>query len=150
MPPQQTGGSVPVAHLRALIPASVMEFHIQRRWAISIFILLQAWKVADLLSTYSAAYPEQHNGLLSKWFLIDALYLIALHIAKIPWLQFSKPKTLCLILLTTLIDLTIFSRHAVSILYLFEKKSRNERSHSIFYILSLDRFFFIVVKHFPR
>lgn len=108
MPPQQPGG-IPIAHMRALIPASRMEFHVQRQWAFALFVLLQAWKVTDLFLVYNAAYPEQYNGILGKWWLIDFSYFIALYIVKIPWLQFTLVKTLLLSFGMLWLDWTIFA-----------------------------------------
>lgn len=118
MPPQQTGG-IPAAHMRAFIPPSRMEFHVQRQWACALFVLLQAWKVTDLFQVYHASYPEQYSGILAKWWFIDFLYLVALYIAKIPWLQFTAVKTVLLTLLMFWIDWTIFAMPAVSSFYLF-------------------------------
>lgn len=108
MPPQQPQ-SGHEAHRRALIPSSRMEFPVQRRWAFSIFVFLQAWKVADLFVIFTASYPEQYNNYLLKWWLIDTLYLIALHVAKIPWLQFTVLKTTVLILLMMFANFIVFA-----------------------------------------
>jgi nucleoporin POM152 len=94
--PQQRGGPVPEAHRIALIPSSTMEFPVQRRWAAGIFAALQAWKAADLLLVYTASDPEQYSSMLFKWGCSDILYLLALYIARIPWLQFSFLKTIVL------------------------------------------------------
>ncbi|KAI9476070.1 MAG: hypothetical protein EXX96DRAFT_527054 [Benjaminiella poitrasii] len=112
-PPQpaqrrQRGGPVPVTHQLALIPSSRMEFPTQRRWAASIFVLLQSWKIADLWLVYTAAYPEQYSGMLAKWWLIDTIYLLCLHIAKIPWLQFSIIKTTLLTFFMLWLNFAIF------------------------------------------
>ncbi|KAG1471634.1 hypothetical protein G6F56_002012 [Rhizopus delemar] len=120
MPPQQ-GRPIPQAHRRALIPPSVIDFPVQRRWAVSIFVALQAWKVADLFSVYRATYPEQYNGIMLQWCLIDALYIFALYIAKIPWLQFSGLKTLILAFLLLWIDLALFSVPSVGFAGVFFK-----------------------------
>lgn len=119
MPPQQTGGSVPAAHLRALIPSSVMEFHYQRQCAIAILVALQAWKLKDFFDVYYTAYPELYSGIISKWWFIDAFYLIALYIAKIPWLQFTTMKTICLMFIAFAFDLSVFSFPTVSAFLFF-------------------------------
>ncbi|GAA5817575.1 hypothetical protein MFLAVUS_011123 [Mucor flavus] len=119
MPPQQTGGSVPAAHMRALIPSSVMEFHLQRQYATAIFVALQAWKIKDLFAVYFTAYPELYNGIISKWWFIDAFFLIALYIAKIPWLQFTIMKTICLMFIACAFDLSVFSVSTVGFSGLF-------------------------------
>lgn len=118
MPPQQTGG-IPAAHMRALIPPSRMEFHVQRRWAISIFVFLQAWKLSDLLLVYSASYPEQYHGILFKWLLLESCYFGALHVAKIPWLQFPVWKTVSLILFFSLLNSSVFAGTTVSNFYYY-------------------------------
>ncbi|KAI9250213.1 hypothetical protein BDA99DRAFT_564180 [Phascolomyces articulosus] len=97
-----------VAHQRALIPSTSIEFPTQRLYAISIFVGLQALKIFDIYSIYTAAYPEQHSGTFFKWWIIDAMYMIALWIVQIPWLQFSVFKTGGLTLILFFIDLLIF------------------------------------------
>ncbi|CAO0793001.1 unnamed protein product [Mucor circinelloides] len=111
MPPvvQAQGVPVPYAHQRALIPATRMEFPTQRLWAFSIFVLLQALKAADFWRAYMAAYPDQHSGLLIKWWFIDFIYLLALYFAQIPWLQFSLLKTLLLSAFLCWIDFLVFT-----------------------------------------
>lgn len=122
-PPQQQrqGGGIPVAHARALIPASRMEFHIQRQWAAALFVLLQAWKVTDLFLVYNASYPEQYSGILAKWWFIDFIYFSALYIAKIPWLQFTLIKTLLLTFGMLWLDWTIFAMPAAGLTGVFIK-----------------------------
>lgn len=119
---QQTSAHVSEAHRRALIPSSRMEFPVQRRWAFSIFVLLQAWKVADLFVIFTATYPEQYNSHLVKWWLIDTLYLLALHVAKIPWLQFTALKTTVLILLMMFANFVVFALPIVKISTFFFSK----------------------------
>lgn len=118
MPPvvQAQGVPVPYAHQRALIPATRMEFPTQRLWAFSIFVLLQALKAADFWRAYMAAYPDQHSGLLIKWWFIDFIYLLALYFAQIPWLQFSLLKTLLLSAFLCWIDFLVFTAPIVSVL----------------------------------
>ncbi|KAI8979759.1 hypothetical protein BDF20DRAFT_835729 [Mycotypha africana] len=110
-PPQQRGRPrLTEAERKALIPSSTMEFAIQRRWAVTIFVCLQAMKIADVFRRFTAAYPEQYEGLVLKWWMLDALYFIILHIAKIPWLQFTPLKTIfliCVMLVTNFILLAV-------------------------------------------
>lgn len=106
---------MPEAHRIALIPSSTMEFPVQRLWALSIFAGLQAWKVADLLLTYTASNVEQHSNVVFKWACIDTLYLFALYIARIPWLQFSIAKTVMLWLGFLLFNNVAFVDPTVSI-----------------------------------
>jgi hypothetical protein len=113
MPQQNT------ASQRALIPSTTIEFPIQRRWAASIFVLIQALKCVDLFALYTAEYPELYDGIVSKWLLIDALYFFALYFARIPWLQFSFFKTCLLIVLLTLLNLFLFAYPTVSLIFFF-------------------------------
>lgn len=116
MPPvnQVQARPVPYAHQIALIPNTRMEFPTQRRWAVAIFVVLQSCKIVDLFKVYTAAYPDQYNGILMKWFLIDAAYLVSLYIAKIPWLQFSLLKTILLTILVFWVDFMLFAMPIVS------------------------------------
>ncbi|KAI8060399.1 uncharacterized protein B0P05DRAFT_557984 [Gilbertella persicaria] len=94
---QQRDRPVPAAHKIALIPPSVMEFPVQRRWAATIFAALLAWKATQFISLWTSSDPELYSRVLFKSFLLDTLYFSVLYIVKIPWLQFSLLKTLLLI-----------------------------------------------------
>lgn len=118
--PQGGGGrdtAIPFTHQRALIPASTIEFPTQRLYATSAFILLQALKLYDVYLVYTAHYPEEQSSKLLKWWAFDCVYLFVLWIMQIPWLQFSKFKTIALAILLATIDLFIFSIPSVSMLY---------------------------------
>lgn len=118
--PQGGGGrdtAIPFTHQRALIPASTIEFPTQRLYATSAFILLQALKLYDVYLVYTAHYPEEQSSKLLKWWAFDCLYLFVLWIMQIPWLQFSKFKTIALAILLATIDLFIFSIPSVCMLY---------------------------------
>ncbi|KAI9013365.1 hypothetical protein CLU79DRAFT_890506 [Phycomyces nitens] len=113
MPPspltqRPAGAAIPVAHVRSLIPSSRVPFPTQRSYSAAIFVLLQALKAYDIYTAYTASYPEQYSGFMLKWWLFDIAYLIALWIAKIPWLQFSGIKTIVFCLGFMFLDALIF------------------------------------------
>lgn len=109
-----TPPSISAAHQRALIPSSSLEFPTQRLYAISIFVLLQALKLYDAYGAHLSSHLEQYSGILLKWWFIDSVYMFALWVLQIPWLQFSGLKSICLALLLILIDLLIFTISPVS------------------------------------
>jgi nucleoporin POM152 len=94
---------------RALIPDRFIDFPSQRLWAVAIFGLLQSLKIVDLIQLYWTSHPENYGGSLFKWWCLDLLYLFALWIVKIPWLQFSNTKTLVLVVLVLLVNPIIFA-----------------------------------------
>ncbi|KAI8973029.1 hypothetical protein BDB01DRAFT_749580 [Pilobolus umbonatus] len=114
MPP-----GTPEAHRRAFISSTTMEFPVQRRWAASIFILLQAWKLSDLLLTYTSTDPTLSSTHMVKWWIYDTLYLIVLYIMRIPWLQFSLLKTIVLIFTLLMTNLILFVMPTFSMSSLF-------------------------------
>ena len=103
-----------VAHQRALIPSTSIEFPTQRRYAMSILIALQGFKLFEAITINSALHPEQHTYSFLKWLFIDCLYLIALWIVQIPWLQFTFNKTIFFGLVLFLLDLLVFRIPLVS------------------------------------
>ncbi|KAI7857423.1 hypothetical protein BDC45DRAFT_459107 [Circinella umbellata] len=96
------------AHQRALIPSTSIEFPTQRLYAMSILIALQGFKLFEAITINSALHPEQHTYSFLKWLFIDCLYLIALWIVQIPWLQFTFNKTIFFGLVLFLLDLLVF------------------------------------------
>jgi nucleoporin POM152 len=94
---------------RALIPDRFIDFPSQRLWAVAIFGLLQAMKVVDLVHLYWTWQNGNYGTLLLKWWSFDLLYLFALWIVKIPWLQFSNTKTLVLALFVLITNPIIFA-----------------------------------------
>ncbi|KAI8066421.1 hypothetical protein BC940DRAFT_258202 [Gongronella butleri] len=102
------GGRVPSAQQRALIPGTVMDFPTQRLYATLVFGSLQAYKVYDLFRASLEAVPEASSGLVVKWIALDCLYMAALYITRIPWLQFSLLKTLFLLTLLWSLDICVF------------------------------------------
>ena len=99
-----------VAHQRALIPSTSIEFPTQRLYAISIFIALQALKLFEACTVN----PEQHTYSWFKWLIIDCSYLFALWIVQIPWLQFTVTKTIIYGFILGLLDLAVFRVAIVS------------------------------------
>ncbi|KAI9271118.1 hypothetical protein EDC94DRAFT_597244 [Helicostylum pulchrum] len=101
--------------MRPLIPYTVMGFNHQFHLAIGILVVLQTWKVEDILAVYYATNPEQYNGIIPKWCFIDACYLVSLHIAKTPWLQATKLRTIFLISIAFMFNLSVFVSNLFSL-----------------------------------
>ncbi|KAI8393455.1 uncharacterized protein BYT42DRAFT_551090 [Radiomyces spectabilis] len=107
----QAAGQAPAmlpTHQRALIPPTTLDFPTQRLYAISFFVLLQAFKLYDAINVYWTSHPEQYSGVLIKWWIIDVLYIALLWIVKIPWLQFTAFKSIFLAVLLTMLDVAFF------------------------------------------
>ena len=103
-----------VAHQRALIPSTSIEFPTQRLYAISILIALQALKLFEALTINSALSPGQHTFAFFKWVIIDFSYMFALWIVQIPWLQFTVRKTVFYGAILAVLDLLVFRIPLVS------------------------------------
>ncbi|KAI9491678.1 hypothetical protein BDB00DRAFT_831699 [Zychaea mexicana] len=106
---QNASSATLVAHQRALIPSTSIEFPTQRLYALSIFVVLQTVKLTDLLQVnFAASYPEEYAGIFIRWWILDALYMAVLWIVQIPWLQFSSLKTMLIIAGFFFLDLFLF------------------------------------------
>jgi nucleoporin POM152 len=102
---------------RALISPSTIEFPTQRLWACSIFVLLQSLKALDFFALYGSRFPDQYSGITFRWCVIDTIFMLVLHLVKIPWLQFRLLKTVLLTLLMCWLNMSIYSFTAVSYIY---------------------------------
>ncbi|AOA63491.1 Nuclear pore complex glycoprotein subunit [Komagataella phaffii CBS 7435] len=103
---------------RALVPEYILDVGSQRLFMISLFGLIQAWKVYDIMilkneslrellskdSWISFSIPELN--FVVKYLVLDGLFLWCLPVLKIPLLNFS--------ILTTLIQITLMA--AITIL----------------------------------
>ncbi|KAI8098635.1 uncharacterized protein BX664DRAFT_319225 [Halteromyces radiatus] len=105
---RQTVRATTLAHQRALIPSSFMDFPLQRLVATIIFGTLQTIKIFYAFRTYTATYPEQYNGILLWWWFLDATFIFVLYVFRIPWLQFSSLKSILLVIFLSTIDVLIF------------------------------------------
>ena len=70
------------------IPLSLIDAPTQRFFAVAFYLILQMWKLIDY-AYYSNISQTESTWLLLKWTFIDGMYLTALPILRIPWLEFS-------------------------------------------------------------
>ncbi|KAI8344547.1 hypothetical protein BC941DRAFT_387222 [Chlamydoabsidia padenii] len=106
---RHTVGALPPAHELALIPASFMDFPLQRLVATSVFTLLQLLKIYHVARVLIATYPELYDGTLFWWCCIDAIFVIILFFLRIPWLQFSRIKSAFIITSLMLFNMLVFA-----------------------------------------
>lgn len=110
---RQTVRNVPLAHQRALIPPSFIDFPLQRLIATTIFTLLQTLKIFYAFRNLTTSYPEQFDS--TGWLtLLDIVFVLCLYICRIPWLQFSLLKSLVLIMTFTMFNTLVFVGPVVS------------------------------------
>ncbi|KAI5964721.1 POM152 [Candida pseudojiufengensis] len=106
-----------------LIPSSILDQASQRIFIVSLFILIQTFKLYDLilLKTELPLSNESSTNLTSfsfvlKYTLIDGLFLWILPILNIQYLTFSPSKTLLFTLLLNLISIFLVSSYALPLL----------------------------------
>ncbi|ORZ08960.1 hypothetical protein BCR42DRAFT_382174 [Absidia repens] len=105
---RQTVRNVPLAHQRALIPPSLIDFPLQRLIATTIFMSLQTLKIFYAFRNLTTSYPEQYHGTTGWITLLDIIFILVLYICRIPWLQFSLLKSLLLIMTFTMFNTLVF------------------------------------------
>ncbi|KAK9355429.1 hypothetical protein V1523DRAFT_405212 [Lipomyces doorenjongii] len=76
-----------------LIPEQYIDVGSQRLYALSIFALIQAWKLYDLTQIHKANSTEAELSFAFKYLVVEGLYLWALPVFRIPWLTFSPAVT---------------------------------------------------------
>ncbi|ORZ14614.1 hypothetical protein BCR42DRAFT_417294 [Absidia repens] len=106
---RETVGATPLAHQRALIPSSVMNFPLQRLMATTVLVFLQAIKIYYVARIITATTPELYDDSYRWCSFLDAMFIVALYIFRIPWLQFTLLKSLILIAGSIFINGMIFS-----------------------------------------
>ncbi|ODQ65762.1 hypothetical protein NADFUDRAFT_51042 [Nadsonia fulvescens var. elongata DSM 6958] len=73
-----------------LIPESYMQVSQQRLVAISLFVLLQAFKIYHFILLLNDRNPQTQFYFLVQFALLDSLFIWLLPVFRIPWLIFSK------------------------------------------------------------
>ncbi|KAK9241015.1 hypothetical protein V1525DRAFT_447562 [Lipomyces kononenkoae] len=85
--------SVSEVPISPLIPEQYIDVGSQRLYAASIFALIQAWKLYDLVQIHKASSTEAELSFAFKYLVIEGLYLWVLPVFRIPWLTFSPAVT---------------------------------------------------------
>lgn len=79
-----------------LLSTEVLEASKQRRLALSVFMIIQAYKIYDLillksgLNVSGLLFNNSHFNFITKYFIIDSMFLYFLPLFKIPRLTFKK------------------------------------------------------------
>ncbi|KAG7663432.1 POM152 [[Candida] subhashii] len=106
-----------------LIPTTILDQASQRLFITSLFILIQSWKIYDLvlLKTEIPGSDEQLTQLnnfsyMLKYAIIDGLFLWLLPVLNIQYLTFSAFKTLLYTIILNVISLLLISSFALPLL----------------------------------
>lgn len=94
----------------SLIPSEVIDEASQRTFAVSIFVLIQAWKLFDLITLKIGDTLPSGGGMSSfsfvvKYVLLDGIYILTLLVLKISGLSFGPFRALLYSLLLFLLSL---------------------------------------------
>ncbi|KAI3402391.2 POM152 [Candida oxycetoniae] len=103
---------------KPLISTKVLDAASQRIFVFSVFILLQSWKIYDLVLLKSdlASTSLSSFTFILKYAVIDGTFLWLLPILKIPHINFSPLQTIVCILLMNGISMFLVSSWAVPLL----------------------------------
>ncbi|KAJ8099904.1 hypothetical protein POJ06DRAFT_254849 [Lipomyces tetrasporus] len=85
--------SRPEVRAGPLIPDEYIDVGSQRLYALSIFVIIQGWKIYDLTQIHKAISTEAELSFAFKYLVIEGLFLWALPVFRIPWLTFSPAVT---------------------------------------------------------
>ncbi|ODV79649.1 uncharacterized protein CANTADRAFT_48832 [Suhomyces tanzawaensis NRRL Y-17324] len=106
--------------LEPLIPSNILDLASQRVFVVSFFILIQSWKVYEVLLLKSdvpisggSLAPSNNFTFVLKYAIIDGLFLWILPILSIPYLRFSPLKTLILTLVLNSVTFFLASSQTV-------------------------------------
>lgn len=105
----------------SFIPVNIIDHASQRVFLVSIFVLIQSWKVYDMIlvrtDSLSTANLElttlNHFTFVLKYVVIDGLFLWLLPILNIPYLTFSPFVTLLLTLVINALTLVLASNFTI-------------------------------------
>ncbi len=78
-----------------LIPVTILDAPLQRRYAIALYIALLAWRLYDW-ALMEGDDSAESLWLFSKWAGIDLVFLFGLPELRIPWLELAQPVVIML------------------------------------------------------
>lgn len=103
--------------LRCLIPPETIDEAFQRIFLVSVFVLIQSWKIYDLILINSVDAGSSSTvtslgkvALLVKYAVVEGLYLWILPILNVSYLSFSPLVTLLFTLLLNLFNIVLASQ----------------------------------------
>ncbi|KAK9479247.1 hypothetical protein V1514DRAFT_305271 [Lipomyces japonicus] len=96
---------------KPLISEQYIDVGSQRFYALSLFALIQAWKLYDLTRLHGGSDAEL--AFAFRYIVIEGLYFWALPVFKIPWLTFTPTITIFQIVVSSLITIVLSSISAL-------------------------------------
>lgn len=107
----------PKSLYNTLIPADYIDPINQRLTVISVFFLIQAFKLWDLWFSDKYGYNSDYSYLLFllKFGLIEGLFLLLLPILRIPWLTFTYRFTILLVIASFIFNIFLVTFSLASV-----------------------------------
>lgn len=105
-----------------LIPSHILDEPFQRMFVISVFVLIQSWKLYDILAMNVAAGDQSSIGVMErftfllKYCIIDGLFLWFIPILNISYFIFSPLFTLTLTIIFNIINVLLVSKFNMSMI----------------------------------
>lgn len=124
-PPRSKKSSISQQDLNPLIPTDVVDEAFQRLFVVSLFVLIQSYKLYDLFVVNVGSEGAEDNGILTsfgrfsfvvKYSFIDGILLWFLPILNISYLTFSPLTTLILTLVFNLSNILLVSKLNISMM----------------------------------
>lgn len=119
VPPSASQGnqSIETEEVEPRIATNVVDAPTQRFYAVTIFLMLQAVKIADIAKLYTGDEGDSISELMFcvKWVAIDGLFFWFLPFMRIPWLTFSPSTTFLQIFCFFIINMAISFKYTVSV-----------------------------------
>ncbi|KAK9465027.1 hypothetical protein V1512DRAFT_277777 [Lipomyces arxii] len=112
---ERTPAAIEPRLLPPLIPESYVDVGSQRLYAISLFLLIQAWKLYDLTQLHRDGGTDAELTFAFKYLFIEGLYIFALPVLRIPWLTFSPTVTIMQIVICSVWTIFLSSASALPI-----------------------------------
>lgn len=97
------------------IATNIIDAPTQRFYAVTIFLAIQAIKIADIAKLYTGDEGDSISELMFcfKWVAIDGLFFWFLPFMRIPWLTFSPSTTFLQIFAFFMINMMVSFKYSV-------------------------------------
>jgi hypothetical protein len=96
----------------ARIPLDYCDGPTQRLYAVSAFVILQAFKVSYWLGISRSDYAAEFFGFI-LWLLLDIAFLMALNYLRIPWMELPVIRLVVAVFTLTIINYVLFTAREV-------------------------------------
>ncbi|KAF9357016.1 hypothetical protein BGX34_009638 [Mortierella sp. NVP85] len=97
----------------ARIPLDYCDGPTQRLYAVSAFVILQAFKVSYWLGISRSDYAAEFFGFI-LWLLLDIAFLMALNYLRIPWMELPVIRLVVAVFTLTIINYVLFTAREIS------------------------------------